>query len=444
MQGEIILSVSQLEQWPQYHPWVIAKAATQNRAEVIDNSSIENAIRAIVEKGLHTPLWLNLWTGRRMYNNDQWNDELPALYKTRLEYEYKGIGYNPHISAVEKAMQEIALVQGHNPKREQMSDNWDGHDRYPGLAFALKQDSTDPISLEIVKLMVRGAVVRVFHPGAEFQYCPILFSKQGVGKGQFLKILSGGYHSELITATFNHPNAQQQMMERFRGKNVVEIGEFAGVTGRALDTMKTIIGDSEFAGVRAAFGREVKDWPMTAIMVGTTNKEHILTDDENRRHPVLTIEGAIDLEWIRDNIHQLWAQAYAEFFDMLERHHTHQGIDSKTDGILISEADKPRVQIPEIYWAELAERTDRHRQPSEFEDWLRDEFLPLHDGHMLRGQLLVDAVRARFGKMNSTELSNSMRACGWSKTRKKIDGKSVMIWTGPMGGTTFNDIIPLV
>ena len=449
MQNEIILTRSNLEHWHEHFDWIYSKAPStdregNNRAGTVDNSSHENAIKAIVTLGLHEQLWLNRWTGRYMYGEEQWEDNLRSLIKTRLEYEFSSIGYCPTLAAVENAMKDIASVRGRNPRIEQISDDWDEIDRYHGLALALNQDPTDAITMEIVKLFPRGVVVRALHPGSEFQYCPILYSKQGVGKGQFLKILSAGYHSELITATFNHVNAQQQMMERFRGKSVIEIGEFSGASGRALDTMKTIIGDSEFAGVRAAFGREVKDWPMAGIMAGTTNKEHILTDDENRRHPVLTIEGRIDLDWIRTNIRQIWAQARHEFFDMLFRYNTGQPVDAKTEGILISETGRPRVQIPEIYWEELAERTERHRQPSELEDWLRDEFLVLHDGFLLRGQRLMDASKARFGKVYSQELSNSMRACGWHKQRTTLDGKLVTVWIGPNGGSTTNETISLL
>ena len=443
MQTNIMLTRSTLDTWPQFHDWIYSRPETEKRAAVVDNSAHDNAIYAIVRLGLHNDLWLNRWTGRNMYGDEQWDDNLRSVFKSRLEYEFSSINYCPTLAAVENAMKDIAAINGRNPRLEQVSKPWDRTDRYPGLHQALRQAPDDYLAYEIVKLIPRGVVVRVIHPGAEFQYCPILYSKQGVGKGQYGKIMAGGYHSELITATFNHPNAQQQMMERFRGKSIIEVGEFSGVSGRALDTMKTVIGDSEFSGVRAAFGREVKDWPMSGIMMGTTNKEHILTDDENRRHPVLTIEGPIDLEWIRDNIEQIWAQAYAEFYDMLERYHTGQSVDEKMEGILISEAGKPRVQIPERFWVEMAERTDRHRQPSELEDWLRDEFLPLHDGYYLKGQMLVDSARARFGKVFSQELGHSMRACGWNKHRVSIDGKQQTVWTGPNGGNSFNNIVPL-
>ena len=420
--------------------WANSAGFTLNNGRVA-NGSDDNALRALVFNGWHTRIKYNAWTGRTMVDDEQLRRDLVTTIKANIEDNHRIASYIPTRECVRAAIDKAARWNTYNPRLTEISKPWDEKDRYPALALALNQDPSDYLALEIVKLLVRGAVVRVVYPGAEFQYCPILYSKQGVGKGDFLKILSGGYHSELIMATFSHPNAQQQMMERFRGKNVVEVGEFAGVTGRALDTMKIVVGDSEFAGVRAAYGEDALDWPMTAIMVGTTNKEHILTDDENRRHPVLTIEGPIDLVWIGQNIEQLWAQAHHEYqlaMDLLA-----EGIE--TDGILVGNSGRPRVQIPRQHWQAMAERTERHRQPSELEDWLRDEYLPAHVGYLLRGQKLNDAVRARFGRVITQDLSHAMRSCEWHKFRITLTEGKVTVWAHSDGHNgQFNDIVPLV
>ena len=431
--------------------------------------SDENALYALVGVGAHKGLWLNEWTGRIMIKpqdgtDQQFDDRWDITrYKIAIEDHYGNAKrYIPTREAIRTAVDFMAYIQRQNPRvkeiRELHDDATVPPNLYKGLAIALHQDPENDLLVEICKLLVRGVVVRAIHPGADFPYCPIIYSPhQGAGKGHTLKILSGGYHSELLEGVLGHRDAQRIMMERFRGKSVVEVGEFNGVSGRSLDVLKSIITDGSFAGVRGSYDRDAKDWPMTAILVGTTNSDSMLTDSENRRHPVLTIPQSklINTRWIKNNVGYLWAQAYQDYLDardaaLVAADYTVNTGGEVADfmgedaGIILNDNGSWRVQLPERLWGAAREQSAQFRQSSPVEEWLSEELIKYPNGRLL-GLPLFEMVRAKFGRMDSREFSSAMKACGWAKRRMVINNSpKVNIWERADGMATGDPVPPVV
>ena len=399
--------------------------------------STRNAVKALGMAGLQKTVWLNKWTGNIMEDKDQIDDVAAIRLKMVIEGMFgNSQGYHPGKIAIENAIEYIAQGMGRNPRLEQITEgDWEHHfNYYPGFARAMRQDPDDQAALEICKLLVRGVVVRAVLPGSTFPYCPILYSPhQGAGKGDTLKILSGGYHSLLFTGMFALPNSQQLLTERFRGKSVVEIGEFDGVSGHAADALKSIVTDGIFAGVRAAYGRQAKDWPMTAILVGTTNSDSVLTDNDNRRYPVLTIENGeeIDLHWIADNVESLWAQAFGELQDILEMADptaaTYGDIQNPESGIVFNDTGGLRVQIPTSFRAAIEARAKEHRQISPHEEWLSEKLSNCPNARVY-GQPLFMQFVAAFPRAPSREFADGMKALEWQKRKVKISNRLVTVW----------------
>ena len=213
-----------------------------------DRSSLENAMRAVERMEYRRSIKLNEWTGKiemmdkthtRIYDGETDLTQITVA----LEYHFGGLGYLPTTTAVDKAVQAIAKLQKHNPRVEQIkSVDWDEHNRWPSLAKAMCQDKDDELALEICKLIIRGIVVRALRPGAEFPYCPILYSPHhGAGKTDFLKIMAQGYYGELDRGLFaGVGDTQRTITERMRGRSVVEIGEFNGMKGNGYGTAEVL------------------------------------------------------------------------------------------------------------------------------------------------------------------------------------------------------------
>ena len=421
--------------------WVTDEDGNQRPAGKPDRSSEENALRAVALLPYHQRIWLNQWTGKVMMGDAEFKGERdPKLAEIRIDVEHRhsNLGYLPTRSAIEAAVYTVAEMQCHNPRVEQIqAATWDGEDRWPALAAAMCQDPEDELSLEICKLLLRGIVIRALHPGSDFPYCPIIFSPhQGAGKSDALKILSGGWYAELDRGVLTHQDVQRVLTERMRGRSVVEIGEFNGITGKAMDSLKSLITDSTINGVRAVYARHSEDWPMTCIIVATTNSMDMLADTENRRHPVLTIPKGqyIDLLWLASNRSQLLAQVVAEWERLLDIDAELRAMDMalSDDGeIVLSELGNWRVQIPRRLWGAMRERSEQHRESSPLEEFLLEELGRYDERDMLRGTDLLTWARNKVRSFTTRQFSEAMRSCGWEKKRPLIDGQKLTVWGRP-------------
>ena len=416
-----------------------------------DRSSVENAMRALERMEYRSTIKLNEWTGKiemldkphtRTYDGETDLTQFTAA----LEYRFGGLGYLPTTTAVDKAVQAIAKLQKHNPRVDQLrAVIWDEHDRWRELATAMCQDKDDEVAVEICKLIVRGVVVRAVHPGAEFHYCPILYSPhQGAGKTNFLKIISHGYYGELDRGLFvGVGDTQRTITERLRGRSVVELGEINGINGQAMNRLKSFITSRSLNGVRWVFGRNAEDWPLTAIVVGTTNSKEIVADTEARRFPVLTIPQGenIDNLWIADNRAQLYAQALHEYevimLELVMDAQNMQGgglIGGKMNdaiGMIYNEDEEVSVRIPERFWEALDRRSVQHREVSPLEEFLRAELEKYAEDEVLLGTDLLTFAKQKVGKVGNRDFSESMKVCGWGKWLATVGDRKLNVWGRP-------------
>ena len=423
-----------------------------------DKGSSENALRAVYALEFRPSIKLNEWTGRVEVLERQYNGKTDLTnIITAIEAHFASIGYLPTRAAVSEAVHQVAEIQGYNPRVEGMTaEPWDELDRWPSLAKAMCQDKDDELALEICKLIIRGIVVRALVPGAEFPYCPILYSPHhGAGKTDFLKIMAQRYYGELDRGLFaGVGDTQRTITERMRGRSVVEIGEFDGMKGNAMERLKSLVTSGSLNGVRWVYAHDSQDWPMTAIIVGTTNKFDPLVDDEHRRFPVLTIERGryVDLGWVQKNHQQLYAQADYEcrvimleaIMDIQNRNGGGGLVGGKMDdamGMIINEAEQVSVRIPDRYWGEMNERSAQHRETSPLEEFLQAELEKYAEDEMLLGTDLLTFAKQKVGRLSNNDFSVAMKVCGWGKWQDRVGSKKLSVWGRP-GATKLVDLRP--
>ncbi len=150
-----------------------------------------------------------------------------------------------------------------------------------------------------------AAVRRARRPGAKFDFMLVLEGMQGTGKTSAVQMLAGeGNFSE---QKILHLDTKAQA-EQIAGKWLYEISELAGLHGRAVEDVKQFISRLSDEA-RPAYGREPVDRPRRCIFIGTTNNQRYLHDETGNRRfwPVKT--GAVDLEGLKRDRDQLWAEA---------------------------------------------------------------------------------------------------------------------------------------
>jgi putative DNA primase/helicase len=136
----------------------------------------------------------------------------------------------------------------------------------------------------------------------------ILEGAQGIGKTSFLRILGGNWYDE-ITEDFGTKDFKQKLM----GCWIAEIGELASLKKAERSNLKATL-TCKVDRFRPPYGRMMKDYPRTAVFVGTTNEEEYLTDPTgNRRFFPIKCGGKIELGWLEAHRDQLFAEAMAAF-----------------------------------------------------------------------------------------------------------------------------------
>jgi energy-coupling factor transporter ATP-binding protein EcfA2 len=176
------------------------------------------------------------------------------------------------------------------------------------------------INSAIGQKMLVAMVARIMKPGTKFDQMIVLEGSQGLGKSTMLEILAGTdyFNSGKILSM----EAKEQM-EALKGRMLYESADLVGHGKADVDSVKAFLSANADRG-RWAYAKEVRDHPRTAIIVGTTNKNNYLLDDTgNRRiwpvHCNIVPTNAIydgkpcpleaDLNWIRENRDQLFAEA---------------------------------------------------------------------------------------------------------------------------------------
>ena len=195
---------------------------------------------------------------------------------------------------------------------------WDGVDRIGGVGVALGQDDSDQFVYSILKKFLISAVVRPlewlnYHPNVNWKIDTVLILKgaQGKRKSSFFKALChdvSWFSDNLPSFERNPKDASMHMC----GKWLVEQAEFEGHLAKtSIQNMKAFI-TREYEEFRKPYGIEEESMRRPSVLVGTTNSSSFLNDPTgDRRFWVLSIPDnkVIDLNWVRTNRDQVWAQA---------------------------------------------------------------------------------------------------------------------------------------
>ena len=368
----------------------------------VERGTQTNAVKAMVRIGADQRFAWNEWTGNLEDEGRGIVDMGGVITDIRgkLESAFLNVGYSPTRGAVDEAITHHGRQHAYNSAVEKIrAQEWDGVDRltrYGSHVYMVPED--DALGNAVAALIPRGAVVRALHPGAVFPYIPIIQSKdEGPGKGDSLKYLApGGYAEGLELTGFDY---QRKLQERGLGKSILEIGEFFGLYGPAKARVKAIA-TSEQDYNRLSYDRIAIEQDRSFIIVGTTNADYFLTDTEHRRHPVVRVPlgSTIALDWLKENVAQVWAQVAHEFDTGTFRHW-----DSRV-----------AVRLPREIWAQANEDSRKYEQESSLGVWLAD-FLEEKD--QVKSKDLVTALVDSKIRWSDSALSLEMGRLQWSRCR---------------------------
>jgi predicted P-loop ATPase len=157
---------------------------------------------------------------------------------------------------------------------------------------------------EVGRRWMISAVARALSPGCKADSCLVLEGDQGSGKSSVLRELaSPSFFGDALPDISNKDSKQF-----LRGKWIIELSELATLNRSSFEAIKAFI-SRQVEQYRPSYGRKDITEPRRCVFAGTTNRDDYLRDATGNRRfwPVRT--GSINLEGIRRDRDQLWAEA---------------------------------------------------------------------------------------------------------------------------------------
>lgn len=154
-----------------------------------------------------------------------------------------------------------------------------------------------------------GAVARIMRPGCKLDTAPILEGRQGIFKSTAIAALmpSPDWFTDQV-AEFGTKDSCHDL----EGKWIIEIAELSAMRGKDVEKTKAFMSRS-IDHYKRSYGRRSQDVPRQCAFIGTTNSQEYLKDETGNRRFWPVRCGVIDLDAIRRDRNQLWAEAFAAF-----------------------------------------------------------------------------------------------------------------------------------
>lgn len=191
---------------------------------------------------------------------------------------------------------------------------WDGEKRVDTALIDIMAAEDNIYTREAFRIMMVGAVKRIFQKGCKFDSMLVLQSDQGAGKSTFLKKLGKGWFSDSLSSMDG-----TRAFEQLQGNWIIEVAELSAMRKSEVEMVKNFITKTEDS-FRPAYGRVTKNFPRQCVFFGTTNKDEFLKDATGgRRFLPVRVKANPNTHRIfeadfDDYVDQLWAEAVQMYY----------------------------------------------------------------------------------------------------------------------------------
>lgn len=322
--------------------------------------------------------------------------------RVRLEVHQSASGKPLKFTAedVERVLALVAQEHQVHPIQEWLKGlRWDRVSRVGEIAKALGQ-SPDGLQALLLRRWLVSAVARALKPGEKVDTVLVLVGAQGVGKSTFFSALAGpGWHTDSPVA-IGDKDGMMVMREAW----IVEWAELDSLRrARDQEAVKAFL-SSSVDTFRPPYGHGVVKQPRHCVITGSTNSAEFLYDSSgSRRFWPVTVPGRIDLDWVKANRDQVWAEA-VNLYQAGER----WWLDEEEAAQLVDASVDHLAQDPWI---------------GPIEDWLEQQGQVTE---VTTAQLLGGALEKRpdtWGRADETRVGAILRQLGWTDRQRVRRGE---------------------
>jgi hypothetical protein len=183
---------------------------------------------------------------------------------------------------------------------------WDGVKRIDDWLATYMGAESDEYTRHVGALWLIAAVRRVRQPGCKFDEMVIFESEQGKDKSTALAILA--VREEWFSDDLPLGADAKVVIERTQGRWIVEAAELDGMGKKDVESLKAML-SRRIDRSRMAWGRMTHEAPRQFVVIGTTNGQQYLRDSTGNRRFWPVRVGNVDVEALRRDRDQLWAEA---------------------------------------------------------------------------------------------------------------------------------------
>lgn len=210
------------------------------------------------------------------------------------------------LETVHEAVRGVSYAVPVHPLRDRLSSvQWDGVPRLADwLHTYLGADDTE-YHKAVGPMFLIGMVARIFRPGCQANYMLVLEGPQGILKSQACRALADPYFSDHLPPLSSD---EVRLSAHLRGKWLIEVPELSAFTRADASALKSFITRQEEIFTPKYSRVEVHE-PRQCMFIGTTNDDQYLKDDTGGRRFWPVKCGLIDLDALRRDRDQLFAEA---------------------------------------------------------------------------------------------------------------------------------------
>jgi predicted P-loop ATPase len=244
-----------------------------------------------------------------------------------------------------EALLAVAHKRRFHPVRDHLNSLvWDRRPRLDTWLTDYCRAEDSPYCRAVGRKFLVAAVARIFHPGVKFDTMLVFDSGQGENKSSATQILA--VRPEWFTDALDMSGDKDAVMN-LQGKWIAEAGELDGMRKVEINTVKAFL-SRPVDRARFAYGRLTQDYPRQCVFIGTSNEGAYLRDATGGRRFWPVEVGRIDLDKLRRDRDQLYAEAVVAF--------------RSGEGLV----------LPESLWGAAAEEQEARHAEHPWEGILRD------------------------------------------------------------------------
>ncbi|MGA8150344.1 MAG: VapE domain-containing protein [Terriglobales bacterium] len=205
-----------------------------------------------------------------------------------------------------EAVLRVADENRFHPVRSYLGNlTWDEVPRIEHWLSTYLGVPNDEFTQAVGKAWLVSGVARIFQPGCQADYTLLLEGPQGVRKSSALRVLAGDeWFTDHIATDFSNKDARESL----RGIWICELSELASTRRSTVESVKSFL-SCRVDHYRPPYGHTSINVPRQNVFAASTNDAQPLCDATGNRRFWPVRLGGIDVDEVRQDRDQLWAEA---------------------------------------------------------------------------------------------------------------------------------------